>query len=197
MRNSETHWNGGIPWNCTVPKQSCPNQGIWARGISRCSWGRSGATSQAEDVQGLRGMGGGDYKRPQGHEPTKPFEGVSSAPSTTRLYRRAHHPPPVGSRLAGNVESSNPKKMQGMRSSSEYNGMHGNVGFVEILGTAKHVEFLRNTSALRGKRLTCCIRSNTSELQGHVRIVEFTVPDNCLGIGSLWYQLGGCFPCQA
>ena len=39
--------------------------------------------------------GGGDYRRPQGHEPTKPFEGVSSAPSTTRLYRRAHHPPPM------------------------------------------------------------------------------------------------------
>ena len=59
------------------------------------------------------------------------------------------------------------RKMQGMRSTSEYSGMHGNVGFVEILGTAKHVEFLRNTSELRGKRLTCCIRSNTSELQGH------------------------------
>ena len=73
----------------------CSNQGIWARGLSRCSWGRSGATSQAEDVQGWTGMGGVDYRRPQGHEPTKPFEGVSSAPSTTRSYRGAHHPSPM------------------------------------------------------------------------------------------------------
>jgi hypothetical protein len=29
--------------------------------------------------------------------------------------------------------------MQGMQSSSEYCGIHGNVGFVEILGAAKHV----------------------------------------------------------
>jgi hypothetical protein len=41
------------------------------------------------------GWVGGDYRRPQGHEQTKPFEGVSSAPSTTRLYRRAHHPHPM------------------------------------------------------------------------------------------------------
>ena len=71
------------------------NRGIWARGLSRYSWGRSGATSQAEEVPGWRGMGGGDFRRPQGHEPTKHFEGVSSAPSATRLYRRAHHPPPM------------------------------------------------------------------------------------------------------
>ena len=75
--------------------------------------------------------------------------------------------------------------------------MHGNVGVVEILGTAKHVYFLRDTWEVRGKRLTCCIRSNTPELQGHVRIVEFTAPEHCSEIGSLWYQLGGCFPCQA
>ena len=34
-------------------------------------WGRSGATSQAEDVQGWRGMGGVGCIQPQGHEPTK------------------------------------------------------------------------------------------------------------------------------
>ena len=54
-------------------------------------WGNKSSRGRAR----LEGDGWGDYRRPQGHEPTKPFEGVSSAPSTTRLYRRAHHPPPM------------------------------------------------------------------------------------------------------
>jgi hypothetical protein len=33
--------------------------------------GRSGATSQADEVEGWRGMGGGECKQPQGHKPNK------------------------------------------------------------------------------------------------------------------------------
>jgi hypothetical protein len=40
-------------------------------GGSHGAVGQELATSQAEDVQGWRGMGGGECIQPQGHEPTK------------------------------------------------------------------------------------------------------------------------------
>jgi hypothetical protein len=64
-RNSETHWNGFIPWNHAVPKQSSPIQLIWAQGALTAQLGLYWGNTSSRGRAGLEGDG-------WGHTATRP-----------------------------------------------------------------------------------------------------------------------------
>jgi hypothetical protein len=70
LRNSETRWSGGIPWNSQAPKQSSPIQVISGQGALTVQlgqdWGNKSNRGRAR-LEG--GMGGGEYMKPHGHKP--------------------------------------------------------------------------------------------------------------------------------
>jgi hypothetical protein len=124
LRNSETRWSGGIPWNSQAPKQSSPIQGISGQGALTVllgqEWGNKSNRGRAR-LEG--GWVGGT---------TCSHMATSQKPACMNLFSTYHDPslqggippsPHVGSRLAGNVKSSNPTNMQGMLSSSEHCGI--------------------------------------------------------------------------
>jgi hypothetical protein len=121
LRNSETHWSAGIPWNCQAPKQSSSIQWISGHGALTVQLGQEWGNKSNRGRARLEGDGwGGDTC---GHIAT------SHKTACMNLFSTYHDPsrqggippsPHVGSRLAGNVKSSNPTNIQGMLSSSEY-----------------------------------------------------------------------------